>query len=373
MTRRARICILVIAVVTGRAAYAQASALPTTKSAVGEWDAAIVKRAEEILSSPALWDRADTTECTSRSTTFSIQCAIQRATDDVVGVRGARAAAAANPGQPAHPLHCTFHSAGAQREGSCGMLFDEAPILTITSANAVTTGKWRADMQPSSVWSGKMAAAESPVGLEARRLVDVVTTKKYPARLAGYNRDSTTTFGDVQNFFHLLEDRVRTNGAADLEQSTDDVEIEAYSGGKGVIRTYNGWFSISGFTSDATSLRFDIDTLAQIPSSSLDRQILERAVKIISSEAVWNRKDDRKCPADATTWSIYCAEEKAMIEVTGGFHHRRPASELVRVIVDERSKGKNYSHRLMDYNNEPSTKLDDVRSLFAEAIARIKQ
>ena len=46
--------------------------------------------------------------------------------------------------------------------------------------------------------------------------------------------------------------------------------------------------------------------------------------------------------------------------------------ELVRQIVDERSKGKSYSHRLMDYNNDPATRLEDVRSLFAEAIARIK-
>jgi hypothetical protein len=29
-------------------------------------------------------------------------------------------------------------------------------------------------------------------------------------------------------------------------------------------------------------------------------------------------------------------------------------------------------HRLMGYNNDPSTRLEDVRSLFAEAIARIK-
>ena len=64
--------------------------------------------------------------------------------------------------------------------------------------------------------------------------------------------------------------------------------------------------------------------------------------------------------------------EKAEIEVTGGFHHRRPAGELVREIVDERTKARNYNHRLMDYNNDPTTKLEDVRSLFAEAMARIK-
>jgi hypothetical protein len=40
--------------------------------------------------------------------------------------------------------------------------------------------------------------------------------------------------------------------------------------------------------------------------------------------------------------------------------------------VDTRSKDRNYSHRMMDYNNDPRTQLSDVRSLFAEAIARIR-
>jgi hypothetical protein len=41
-------------------------------------------------------------------------------------------------------------------------------------------------------------------------------------------------------------------------------------------------------------------------------------------------------------------------------------------LVDERTKTRNYSHRMMDYNNDPTTTLADVRSVFAEALARIK-
>ena len=41
-------------------------------------------------------------------------------------------------------------------------------------------------------------------------------------------------------------------------------------------------------------------------------------------------------------------------------------------MVEERSAGRNYSHRMMDYNNDPRTLIADVRSLFAEAITRIK-
>jgi hypothetical protein len=217
-----------------------------------------------------------------------------------------------------------------------------------------------------------MTDAGAPVMQEARRLVDVVATKKYSARLVGYNNDPATTFADVQKFFTLLSDRVRKQASGDMGGG-DNVEIELYDGGNGVIRTYNGWYAVSGLSETAATLRFMIDTVKEIAPNSLDREILERASKIITSDSVWNRADNRKCPADAKTWSIYCAEEKAMIEATGGFHHRRPASELVRVIVDERSKGKDYSHRLMDYNNDKSTRLSDVQSLFAEAIARIKR
>ena len=165
---------------------------------------------------------------------------------------------------------------------------------------------------------------------------------------------------------------VLEKGAADLDESTEDVEIEIYAGGAGVIRTYNGWFAVSGFSRQGSSMQFKIDTLQQVAPNALDREILVRAAKIIPSNAVWNRADNRKCPTAATTWSIYCAVEEAQLEVAGGFHHRRPAGELVREIVDERTKSRNYKHRMMDYNNDTTTTLADVRSVFAEAIARIK-
>ena len=366
-----KVSVLVLAIAAaGSAVHAQGAALPSTKAGVAEWDVAIVKRAEKVLASPAQWDHADTTgDCPAKATTFSITCAIGKAVDEAAGVFGDRPTPATP--NPAPQTECVFHASGSTREGSCGELFDELPIFTIAQAKGVTTGAWRKDAQPTTVWAGKMADAGGPVMQEARRLVGVVTTKKYSARLVGYNNDSSTTFADVQKFFALLEDRVRTQAAADMTGG-EDVEIELHAGGTGVIRTYNGWFAVSGVSETGTALRFMVDTVQQIAPNAVDRAILRRAATIISSEAVWNRKDDRKCPADATTWSIYCAEEKAMIEITGGFHHRRPASELVRVIVDERSKDKNYSHRLMDYNNDPATKLDDVRSLFAEAIARVK-
>jgi hypothetical protein len=136
-----------------------------------------------------------------------------------------------------------------------------------------------------------------------------------------------------------------------------------------VLRTEFGWFPVSHFRAGAT-LKFKLDPSHAIAANELDRKIVERAAAILSTDLVWNRSDNRKCPADATTWSMYCAMERATTEITGGFNHRRPALEIVRQVVEERTAGRNYQHRLMDYNNDSTTHLVDVQNVFAEALAR---
>jgi hypothetical protein len=294
---------------------------------------------------------------------------LQKAVEESAGIWRDQTGSRIN--QPPPPADCRFHAAGEGQEGSCGPLFDEVPVFTVSQVKAVTTGKWRADAQPSQVWAGKMSDAEYPVMEEATKTVALVTSKKYENPLRDYNNDPATTFADVQAFFRALREQLLKHAAADLEGNFDEVEIEIYPGGAGVIRTFMGWFPISGFTFADSAARFQFDPARQVPPNSLDREILHAAA-IITSDAVWNRADNRKCAPTAKTWSIYCAEYQASVEVTGGFHHRRPALEIVRELVDERTGKKSYPHRLMGYNNDPSTRLEDVQSLFKEAIARIK-
>jgi len=343
---------------------------PASRAAVGPWDAAIVAHAAAMLASPAQWDKAGTARCPARANTTSLMCALQISVEEAAGVN--RAASPPGAAAPSVFADCRFHAAPGGQEGTCGSLFDEVPIFTISPVQSIATGTWRKDMQPREVWAGTMADAEYPVMYEAEQLVGLVATRKYAVPLVDYNNDPATTFEHVQAFFKTLGDRVVTSGTADLADATDKVEIEIYAGGTGVIRTYNGWYAVTGFALKDSALQFRFDHDHEVPPNDLDRQILQRALAIITSDAVWNRADNRQCPAGATTWSIYCAEERATTEVTGAFHHRRPALELVREIVDERSKGKSYSHRLMDYNNDPQTTFADLKSLFAEALARIK-
>ena len=351
---------------------APATALPRTEAAIGAWDAAIVRRAAAMLTSAEKWNRSDAGPCTPEVKTVSVRCALQRSIAIATVGGGTGEPVPASRGR-AQPSNCLLTSVEGHDEGSCGLFFDEATVFSVSRAKAIATGRWRADTAPAEVWAGRMINAAGSVLQQARRLVDAMAPGKYKnARLAEFNDDSTVTFANLQEFFRALEDRVRKLTPADLTSAADDVEMELYGGGAGVIRTYNGWYAVSGFSSKGSTIHFQVDTAKQIAPNALDREIVKRADALLSSDAVWNRADNRQCDAAARTWSIYCALEHATREVTGGFHHRRPALEVVRIIVEERTKDRNYSHRLMDYNNDVSTHLDDVRTLFAAALARMK-
>jgi hypothetical protein len=217
--------------------------------------------------------------------------------------------------------HCTFSGAVGHLVGSCGHILDQDPKMTLAPRASVTDGVWRKDANPSAVWVGDM------------------TDEGYP---------------------------------------NAPIELEAYVG-SGVLRTVYGWFYASNIVTSANGLTFDVDTTREVPPNDLDREIVQRAAAILSSASVWNRKDNRQCAPSATSWSIYCAMEDATAEVTAGKRtvpygstdHRRPALEVVREIVDDRTAGRNYNHRLMDYNNDPTTTLADVQSLFQEALQRM--
>jgi hypothetical protein len=209
--------------------------------------------------------------------------------------------------------HCILHKNANSFAGSCGPLFDQTPGLMLHPVAALSSGLWRKDKKPLEVFSGDM------------------TDDGHPNEL---------------------------------------LELEVYAGGVGNLRTEYGWFPIHGFVANA-SLTFLLDPTQQVAPGPLDLAIVRRAAAILSSESSWNRADNRQCPEYASKWSIYCALEKAEIELAGGFHHRRPAAEVVRELVDQRTANREYHHRLMEYNNDPTTHLEDIQSLFKEAETKI--
>jgi hypothetical protein len=102
-----------------------------------------------------------------------------------------------------------------------------------------------------------------------------------------------------------------------------------------------------------------------------DLRILQRADKILSSAAVWNRHDTRMCSPADRTWSLFCALEKASLDVLGEYRHREVALQEVRFAVEDATKGQDFEHRLMDYNNLPSTRFEDIKRVLKAATDRV--
>lgn len=110
------------------------------------------------------------------------------------------------------------------------------------------------------------------------------------------------------------------------------------------------------------------------PVTEDDLRILLKASEILKDASVWNRKDDRVCDDDEATGkrSLFCALQKACIDVLGKYDHRRVALQEVRFAVEEATRGRDFEHRLRDFNNLPETRFDDVKGVLRVATDRVK-
>jgi hypothetical protein len=107
------------------------------------------------------------------------------------------------------------------------------------------------------------------------------------------------------------------------------------------------------------------DSQVRPPVTKADVEIVKRASEILDSPSKWNREDNRICPGEAKTFSLYCALEKATDEVSGNFEHRGAAMQEARFVIDEIAPNRDsYQHRLMGYNNDPTTTFADVQKVF---------
>ena len=111
---------------------------------------------------------------------------------------------------------------------------------------------------------------------------------------------------------------------------------------------------------------------ADDPAGSVNTRILNRAVELLADESHWNRSDTRECPADARKISLYCALRQATEEVMGESAHRTTAMEEVRQVIEEKV-GDKYDHRLMGYNNDPTTTLADIHAVLKTAAERLNR
>ena len=110
------------------------------------------------------------------------------------------------------------------------------------------------------------------------------------------------------------------------------------------------------------------------PVTNDDLLILLRVGELLSDEGVWNREDDRECADDEATGkrSLFCALQRACVDVLGAYDHRRVALQEVRFAVEDATRGQDFAHRLQDFNNLPTTRLSDIRAVLQVATDRVR-
>ncbi len=129
----------------------------------------------------------------------------------------------------------------------------------------------------------------------------------------------------------------------------------------------------AALTALAMVVRAQDDSEVRPPVTKADLDIVKRARETLNSPAVWNRADNRECPAGEKKLSLYCALQKATEEVGRHFEHRGAAMQEARFLIDEITHNRDYDHRLMNYNNDPSTTFADIQKFFTRLEARIAE
>ncbi len=140
-----------------------------------------------------------------------------------------------------------------------------------------------------------------------------------------------------------------------------------------IARMPYGWFRVMQFEQNEQRVKLAVNASSQVRPDADDIAIINRAKNLLANESIWNKEDNRQCPAGQSKLSLFCALTQATTEISGGVHYRQPAMQAVReelnLVDPERIK----THRIMDYNNHPKTTLAEIQSLLDRARARVEK
>ena len=112
---------------------------------------------------------------------------------------------------------------------------------------------------------------------------------------------------------------------------------------------------------------------ARPPVTMIDLKIAKRARALLRSKSTWNRADiphiegspTTACQISAKQMSLYCALERATVEVSGKFEHRGAVMQEARFVIEDAEPEweTKYQHLLVDYNNDPHTTFQDIQKV----------
>lgn len=111
-----------------------------------------------------------------------------------------------------------------------------------------------------------------------------------------------------------------------------------------------------------TDLPYSVERESDLNFYFSDLLIIREADSLLSDSSRWNRNDDRECKDDITQgkYSLFCALTKASLNIAREYLHRRPVMQLVRFKIVRYFRDRFNHHRLMDFNNNLQTTLQDI-------------
>ena len=111
-----------------------------------------------------------------------------------------------------------------------------------------------------------------------------------------------------------------------------------------------------------------------IPTAK-DLLVVNQVAQLLSSREKWNRSDTEthECTATAKAFTLYCALELSDTKVYGSFKHRDAVMQEARFLIEQNEHGKRYTHRLLDYNNDPGVNFSDLTKFLELLKTRIEQ
>lgn len=105
--------------------------------------------------------------------------------------------------------------------------------------------------------------------------------------------------------------------------------------------------------------------------SQIDLDILMKADSLLSSENSWRKNHELSCQ-NTKELDLYCALEKASIQVMGKYVHRQPALQEVRFTIDDNYRTRWTKHRLIDFNTNKDTSFEEIKFVLSKSISTVK-
>jgi hypothetical protein len=166
-----------------------------------------------------------------------------------------------------------------------------------------------------------------------------------------------------------------------LVTSGDSVRFTVDTRPNGALQLGRRWLTLSDVKVDSSSIRFTYDQSADAPATGVDIAILRRARSLLADESGWNRADTTDMDAapirgfscaPASKQSLFCAVYLASIDVAGDYAHFRPAIAAIREALAVVT-AKAYRHPLIDFNNDPVTRLEQIHATFDLAVQLVEE